>query len=156
MYGTSPRRCGKQEEGTGISTPVGTSRRRGSDGRATVDRGGGRSSSTRGHSRSGGEERRGAASMVWRGGDGGTCYWGGEAVVGSGDGWPSGSRRCAIKAPVTQRGDDGAATIHGEIEEESVVHRFSSIRVWKGVHRRQAEWRRQPRVMAWPSTGGGR
>jgi hypothetical protein len=46
--------------------------------------------------------------------------------------------------------------IHGEIEEESVVHRFSSIRVWKGVHRRRAERRRQSRAVAWPSAGGGR
>jgi hypothetical protein len=75
--------------------------------------------------------------MVWRGGDGGAFYWGGEAVVGSGDGRPSGNRRCATKAPVTRRGDDRAATIHGEIEEESVVHRFSSIRVRKGAHQRQ-------------------
>jgi hypothetical protein len=94
--------------------------------------------------------------MVWRGGDGGAFYWGGEAVVGSGDGRPSDSRRCATKAPVTRRGDDGAATIHGEIEEESVVHRFSSIRVRKGAHHWQAEWRRQSGLTAWLSTGGGR
>jgi hypothetical protein len=34
---TSLQRRGKQEEGTGISTPVGTIRWRGSDSRATVD-----------------------------------------------------------------------------------------------------------------------
>jgi hypothetical protein len=59
---------------------------------------------------------------VWRGGDGSTFYRGGEAVAGRGDGRPTSGRRCAIKAPVTQRGDDGAAMIHGEIEEESVAH----------------------------------
>jgi hypothetical protein len=83
-------------------------------------------------------------------------YRGGEVVVGRGNGRPSGGQRCAIKASVTLRGDDGAATIHGEIEEESVARRFSSIRVQKGIHRQWAEWRRQPRVMAWPSAGGGR
>jgi hypothetical protein len=93
---------------------------------------------------------------VWRGGDGGTFYRGGEAAVGRGDSQPSGGRRCAIKASITQRGDDGAAMIHGEIEEELVVHRFSSIRVLKGVHQRRAERRRQPRAAAWPSAGGGR
>jgi hypothetical protein len=61
-----------------------------------------------------------------------------------------------MKALVTRRGDDGAATIHGEIEEELVARRFSSIRVWKGVHRRRAEQRRQLRAAAWPSAGGGR
>jgi hypothetical protein len=59
-------------------------------------------------------------------------------------------------APVTRRGDDGAATIHGEIEEESVARRFSSIRVRKGIHRRWAERRRQLKAAAWPSAGGGR
>jgi hypothetical protein len=83
-------------------------------------------------------------------------YRGGEAVVGRGDGRPSGGRRCAIKAPLTRRGDDEAATIHGEIEEESVMCRFSSIRVWKGIHRLWAERRRQLRVAAWPLVGGGR
>jgi hypothetical protein len=72
---------------------------------------------------------------MWRGGDGGAFYRGGEAVVGRGDGQPSGGRRCAIKASVTQRGDDKAATIHGEIEEESVAHRFSYIRMCKSIHR---------------------
>jgi hypothetical protein len=57
---------------------------------------------------------------------------------------------------VTRRGEDGAATIQGEIEEESVAHQFSSIWVRKGVHRRQAERRRQLRAAAWHSTGGGR
>jgi hypothetical protein len=76
--------------------------------------------------------------------------------VGRGDGRPSSGRRCVIKAPVTRRGDDGVATIHGEIEEESVVHRFSSIRVRKGVHRRRAEWQRQPRTAAWSSIRGRR
>jgi hypothetical protein len=42
-------------------------------------------------------------------------------AVGRGDGRPSCGLRCAIKAPITRRGDDGAATIHGEIEEESVA-----------------------------------
>jgi hypothetical protein len=70
----------------------------------------------RGHSRCRGEERRGAVSAEWRGGDRGTFYRGGEAVVGRGDGRPSGSWRCAIKAPVTRRGDDRAATIHGELK----------------------------------------
>jgi hypothetical protein len=37
----TPRRRGKQEVGTGISTPVGTRWQRGSEGRAMVDRGGG-------------------------------------------------------------------------------------------------------------------
>jgi hypothetical protein len=96
------------------------------------------------------------AGAVWRGGDGGAFYRGGEAVEGRGDGWPSGGQRCAIKAPVTRRGDDGAATIHGEIEEESVAHWFSSIRVRKGVHRQQAERQHHPRVAAWPSAEGGR
>jgi hypothetical protein len=91
--------------------------------------------------------------MVWRDGDEGTFYRGGEAVVGRGDGRPSGGRRCASKAPVTQRGDDRAMTIHVEIEEESVACRFSSIRVRKGVHRRWVERRRQPRAVAWPSVG---
>jgi hypothetical protein len=93
-----------------------------------------------------GEERRGAVGAVWRGGDGGTFDRGGEAVVGRGDG-----RRCTIKAPITLRGDDGAVTIHGEIEEESVACRFSSIRVLKGVHRQ-----RRLRAVAWSSAGGGR
>jgi hypothetical protein len=121
-----------------------------------VDRGGDRSSSTRGHSRRGGEERRGAASAVWIGRDGGTFYRGGEAVVGMGDGRPSSSQRCTIEAPVTRRGYDGAAMIHGEIQEESVAHRFSSIWVRKGIHRRRAEWWRQPWAVAWPLAGGGR
>jgi hypothetical protein len=60
--------------------------------------------------------------------------------VGRGDGRPSGGQRCAIKALVTRRGDDGAAMIHGEIEEESVACRFSSILVRKGVHRRLGLW----------------
>jgi hypothetical protein len=51
---------------------------------------------------------------------GGTFYRNGEAVVGRGDGWRSGGQMCAIKAPVTRRGDDGAATTHVEIEEELV------------------------------------
>jgi hypothetical protein len=97
VRGTSPRRQWKQEEGMGISTPVGTRRQRGSDGRVMVDRGGSQSSSMRGRS------------------------------------------RCAIKAPVTRKGDDRAVTIHGEIEEESVARRFSSIQVQKGVHRWWAE-----------------
>jgi hypothetical protein len=45
-----------------------------------------------------------------------------EAVqcgAGNGRRW-----RCAIKAPVTRRGDDGAATVHGEIEEEATTHLF--------------------------------
>jgi hypothetical protein len=48
------------------------------------------------------------------------------------------------------------ATIHGEIEEESVARRFSSIRVRKGVHRRRAERRCQLSAAAWPLAGGGR
>jgi hypothetical protein len=87
VCGTLPRWRGKQEEGTGISTSVGTRRQRGSDGWVTVDRGGGRSSSTRGRSRCGGEQRRGAAGVVWRGEDGETFYRGGQAVVVRGDGW---------------------------------------------------------------------
>jgi hypothetical protein len=79
--------------------------------------------------------------MVWRDGDEGTFYRGGEAVVGRGDSRPSGGQRCAIKALVTRRGDDGAAMIHGEIEEESMACWFSSIRVRKGIHRRRAERR---------------
>jgi hypothetical protein len=78
MYRTSPWRRGEQEEGTWISTLVGTRRRRGSDGWAMVDQGGSRSSSTRGRSRCGGEERWGAAGVVWRGRDGGTFSRGGE------------------------------------------------------------------------------
>jgi hypothetical protein len=54
-----------------------------------------------GGSRCRGEERRGAVGAVWRGGDRGTFYRGGEAVVGRGDGLPSGGRRCAIKAPIS-------------------------------------------------------
>jgi hypothetical protein len=77
-------------------------------------------------------------------------------VVGRGDGRPSCGLRCAIKAPITRRGDDGATTIHGEIEEESAARRFSSIWVRKGGHRRLAELRRQSRAAAWPSAGGGR
>jgi hypothetical protein len=83
---TSPRRHGKQVEGTGISTPIGVRWQRGSDGRVAVDRGGSWSSLTRGCSRCEGEERRGAAGAVWRGGDGGAFYrvgrrwWGGETV----------------------------------------------------------------------------
>jgi hypothetical protein len=77
-------------------------------------------------------------------------------MVGRGDGRPSGGQRCAIQAPVTRRGDNGAVTIHGEIEEESVAHRFSSIRVRKGVRHWQVEWQRQTRSAAWPSAGGGR
>jgi hypothetical protein len=60
--------------------------------------------------------------------------WCGEAETrasfigsGRGDGRPSGGRRCTIKAPVTQRRDDGAGMNQGEIEEVSVAHRFSSI-----------------------------
>jgi hypothetical protein len=79
---------------------------------------------------------------VWRDGDGGAFYRGGVAVVGRGDDQPSGGWRCAIMAPVTRRGDDGAAMIHGEIEEESVACRFGSIRVRKGVHWWRAECRR--------------
>jgi hypothetical protein len=75
----------------------------------------------RGCLRCGGEERRGAAGAVWRGRDGGTFYRGGEVVVGRGDGRPSSSRRCAIKAPVTRRGDEEAVMTHGEIEVELVV-----------------------------------
>jgi hypothetical protein len=82
----------------------------------------------------------------------GVCF----IVVGRQDGRPSGGRRCAIKAPVTRRGDDGAAMIHGETEEESMACRFSAIWVWKGVYRRQAGRRRQPRAAAWPSARGGR
>jgi hypothetical protein len=82
----------KQEEGTGLSTPVGTRRQRGLDGRATMDRGGGWSSSTRGRSRCGGEERRAAASAMWRGGDEGAFYRGGEVVARRGDSRPSGGR----------------------------------------------------------------
>jgi hypothetical protein len=104
--------------------------------RAMVDRGGNQCSSMRGRSRFGGEERRGAAGMVWRCRDGGAFYRVGEAMVGRGDVQPSDNWRCAIKAPVTRRGDDGVATIHGEIEEELVAHWFSSIWVWKGDHRR--------------------
>jgi hypothetical protein len=37
-----------------------------------------------------------------------------------------------------------------------VARLFGSIRVQKGVHRRQAEQQRQPSVAAWPSAGGGR
>jgi hypothetical protein len=121
-----------------------------------VDQGGGWSSSTRGRSSCRGEERRGAASAVWRGGDRGTFYWGGETVVGRGDGRPSGGQRCAIKASVTRRGDVGAATILGEIKEVSVACRFSSIRVQKGVHWLRVERWRQPRVAAWPLARGGR
>jgi hypothetical protein len=33
-------------------------------------------------------------------------------------------RRCVIKTPVTRRGDDGATTVHGEIEEEATTHHF--------------------------------
>jgi hypothetical protein len=119
-----------------------------------VDQGGGPSSLMRGHSRCGGEERKGAAGAVWRGRDGVAFYRGGEAVVGRGDSRPSGDRRCTIKALVTRRGDDGAEMIHGEIEEESVVRRFNSKRVRKGVHWWRAERRCQPRVAAWPSAGG--
>jgi hypothetical protein len=32
--------------------------------------------------------------------------------------------RCAIKAPVTRRGDDGAAAVHEEIEEDATTHLF--------------------------------
>jgi hypothetical protein len=110
----------------------------------------------RGCSRCGGEERRGAAGAVCRGGDGGAFYRGGEVVVRRGDSRPSGGRRCTIKEPVTRRGDDGAAMIHGEIEEEMVARRFSSILVRKGVHRWWAEQWCQPRAVAWPSAGGGR
>jgi hypothetical protein len=104
--------------------------------RAMVDRGGNQCSSMRGHSRCRREERRGAVGMVWRCGDGGAFYRVGEAVVGRGDVRPSDSWRCAIKAPVTRRGDDGVAMIHGQIEEELVARWFSSIWLWKGVHRR--------------------
>jgi hypothetical protein len=98
---------------------------------------GGRSSSMRGRLRCGGEERRGAADAVWRGRDGVMFYRGGEAVVGWGDSRPSGGWRSAITAPDTQRGDDGAASIDGEIEEELVARRFSSIRVWEAIQRRR-------------------
>jgi hypothetical protein len=98
---------------------------------------GGRSSSMRGCSSCGDEERRGAAGAVWRGRDGVLFYRGGEAVVGWGDSRPSGGHRSAITAPDTRRGDDGAASIHGEIEEELVTRRFSSIRVWEGIQRRR-------------------
>jgi hypothetical protein len=79
MHGTSPRRRGKQEKGMGISTLVGTRRRRGSVSPAMVDRGGGQSSLMRGHSRCRGEERRGAVGAVWRCRDGGAFYSCGEA-----------------------------------------------------------------------------
>jgi hypothetical protein len=66
VHGTSP--CGEQENGTGIPSPVGTRRRRGSDGRASAKGGGGGASSVRWCSGCGGEGRRGAASTVSRGG----------------------------------------------------------------------------------------
>jgi hypothetical protein len=72
----------------------------------------------------------------------GAFYRGGQAVVGKGDGRPSGGQRCAIKAAVTRRGGDGAATIHGGIEEESMACRFSSIRVWEGSTRQRMARRR--------------
>jgi hypothetical protein len=44
---------------------------------------------------------RGAAGAVWRGRNGGAFYRDGEAVVGRGDGRPSGGQWYTIKAPVT-------------------------------------------------------
>jgi hypothetical protein len=91
VCGTSPWWHGEQEKGTGIPTPVGMRRWRGSDGGALVKGGGGGATSRRRCSRHGCEESRRAASEVWRGEDGGAFYRGGEVMVGRGDGQPSGS-----------------------------------------------------------------
>jgi hypothetical protein len=86
MHRTSLWRQGEQEKGTGIPTPVGTRRRRGSDDQASVKGGGGGASSMRRCSRHGGEGRKRAASMVWRGKGGGTFYRLGEEGRRSGKG----------------------------------------------------------------------
>jgi hypothetical protein len=78
VFRTSPWRCGEQEKGMGIPTPVGTRRWRGLDGLASAKGGGGRVSSMRRCSGRGGEGRRRAASAVWRGGGGGAFYRLGE------------------------------------------------------------------------------
>jgi hypothetical protein len=78
---TSPWWHGEQEKGTGIPTPVGMRRRRGSDSWASVKGGGGGASSTRRCLSHEGEGRRRAASAVRRGGDGDIFYRGGEVVV---------------------------------------------------------------------------
>jgi hypothetical protein len=97
VHGTSPWWHGEQEKGTGIPTPVGTRWWRGSDSQASAKGGGGGASSMRRCSRHGGEGRRRAASTVWRGGDGGDFYRGGEGRRSARWRW------CAIKRrPVTK------------------------------------------------------
>jgi hypothetical protein len=88
---TLPWWHGEQEKGTRIPSPVGTRRRRGSNGRASAKGGRGGASSTRRYSRCESEGRRRAMSMVWRGGDGGAFYRGGEGRRSARRRW------CAIK-----------------------------------------------------------
>jgi hypothetical protein len=80
VCGTSPWGHREQEKGLGIPTPVGTRRRRGSDGRASTKGCGGGASLMRRCLKRGGEERRRAVSAVWRGGDG-------LPFIGSGRQW---------------------------------------------------------------------
>jgi hypothetical protein len=74
MHRTSPWQHGKQEKGMGIPTPVGMRRQRGLDGWASMKGEGSQVSSMRRCSTRGGEGRRRATSVVWRGGDGGAFY----------------------------------------------------------------------------------
>jgi hypothetical protein len=48
-------------------------------------------------------------------------------------------RRCAIKAPVTQRGDDGASSIQGGNKEEAATHLFHFHLALEGDKRRREE-----------------
>jgi hypothetical protein len=76
---------GSKRRGWGFPTSIGTRRRRGSNGQASTKGGDSGPSSMRRCSRRGGEGRRRAVRVVWRGGDGGSFYRGGQAVVGRGD-----------------------------------------------------------------------
>jgi hypothetical protein len=65
-------------------------------------------------------------------------------------------RRCAINAPVTQRGDDGASSIQGGNEEEAMMHLFLFP---LGTGGRQKEARgaaARRRAMAEAGRAGGR
>jgi hypothetical protein len=94
VRGTLPWRRGEQEKGTGIPTPVGMRQQRGSSGRALAKVGGGGASSMRRCSGRGGEGRRRAVSVVWRGRGGGAFYRHGEEGKQLGEG---GRRLTAIE-----------------------------------------------------------
>jgi hypothetical protein len=94
VRGTSPWRCGEQEKGIGIPTPVGMRQRRGSSGRALANGGGSGASLMRRCSGRGGEGSRRAASAMRTGRGEGAFYRLGEEGRWSGEG---GRRPMAIK-----------------------------------------------------------